>query len=113
MSASENGTTGLTRADLDWLCVAQRAAEQDQHSQLLWVQATLAMSDVIGACNRTARDDAHAAHAQHLVGRLVTFATLDAEASTLMGTACALVTERLKDELMHLGGGGFDPAALV
>lgn len=103
----------ITRAELDWVCVTQRAADNDQHSQLLWVQATLAMSDVISSCNRTARDEAHAAHAQHLVGRLAAFTTFRADASTLTGTACALVTERLKDEIMHIAAGGFDADALV
>lgn len=102
----------LTRADLDWLCVTQRAADNDQQSQLLWVQATLAMSDVIGACNRTARDDAHAAHAQHLVGRLAVLAVTAADAPTT-GTPVPVYAERVKDQLMHIAAGGYDGRSLL
>lgn len=89
----------ITRAELDWVCITQRAAENDQHSQLLWVQATLAISDVIMVCNVLAVDEPHAAHAQYLVNRL---ATLACDRTT---QAVALASERIKDVLEAIGRG--------
>jgi hypothetical protein len=89
----------ITRAELDWVCVTQRAADNDPHSQLLWVQAALAISDVIMVCNVLAIDEAHAAHAQHLVNRL---AILACDRGT---QAVALASERIKDVLEAIGRG--------
>lgn len=89
----------ITRAELDWVCVTQRAADNDQHSQLLWVQATLAMSDVIMVCNVLAVDEAHAAHAQYLVNRL------GALACDYGTEAVALASERIKDVIEAIGRG--------
>lgn len=91
--------TRITRTELDWACIAQRAAHNAPRSQLLWVQAALAMSDVIMVCNVLAVDEPHAAHAQYLVNRL-------AELACTYGTeAVAVHTERIKDVLEAIGRG--------
>jgi len=97
----------ITRAELDWVCVAQRAADNDPHSQLLWVQATLAMSDVIMVCNVLARDEAHAAHAQALVNQL---AALACENGT---EDVAVMAEALKDAIVHISAGGRNALAML
>lgn len=89
----------ITRAELDWVCVAHRAAANDPHSQLLWVQAVLAMSDVIMVCNVVAVDEPHAAHAQYLVNRLA------AMADEYATEAVALSSEHIKDVLEAIGAG--------
>jgi hypothetical protein len=89
----------ITRNQLDWLCIAQRAADSNPDSQLLWVQAALAVSDVILVCNVLAVDEAHAAHAQYLVNRLA-FLAVD------YGTqAVAMSAERIKDVLETISRG--------
>lgn len=103
----------ITRAELDWVCVAQRAADTNPTSQLLWVQATLAMSDVIMVCNVLALDEAHAAYAQELVNRLAALATTPVDAPTASGVPVPLVAERVKDVLMHIGDGGYDARSLL
>lgn len=103
----------ITRAELDWVCVTQRAAENNPTSQLLWVQATLAMSDVIMVCNVLAVDEAHAAYAQDLVNRLAALALTPVDAPTASGVPVPLVAERVKDALMHLGAGGYDARSLL
>lgn len=105
-----SGNVAITRFDLDWVCITQRAAENDQHSTDLWLEAVRAMRNLIGAFNSAARDEAHAAHAQFLINRIAQYATFNVAGAG--GTGVALVTERYKDELMHLARGGFDPAAL-
>lgn len=103
----------ITRAELDWVCITQRAADTNPTSQLLWVQATLAMSDVIMVCNVLALDEAHAAYAQELVNRLAALATTPVDAPTASGVPVPLVAERVKDVLMHIGDGGYDARSLL
>lgn len=102
----------ITRAELDWVCITQRAADNAPDSQLLWVQAALAMSDVIMVCNILALDEAHAAHAQVLVGRLANIALTPADAPTT-GTPVPVRSERLKDQIMHIAAGGYDARTLL
>lgn len=92
-------TVAITRFDLDWVCITQRAADNDPHSQLLWVQAALAISDTIAAFNSAAIDEVHAAHAHYLINRLG-FIACD------YGTqAVATAAERIKDVLEAIGRG--------
>jgi hypothetical protein len=89
----------ITRAELDWVCITQRAADNAPDSQLLWVQAALAMSDVIMVCNVLAIDEPHAAHAQYLVNEL---ASLAIEHSTPW---VAVVAEGIKDLIEAIARG--------
>lgn len=107
-----SGNVAITRFDLDWVCITQRAADNDPHSQLLWVQAALAISDTIAAFNSAAIDEAHAAHAQLLIGRLAIYA-VETYRTLYSGTPLAVASERIKDQLMHIARGGEDPRALV
>jgi hypothetical protein len=103
----------ITRADLDWLCVTQRAAENDTDSVILWDAAVEAMHGLIARFNTAARDEAHAAHAQFLIGRLAAFAITPVDGPTVSGVPVPLVSERMKDRLMHLASGGYDALAIL
>lgn len=103
----------ITREQLDWVAITQRAYESDPNSVILWAQAALALSDVIGGINRTALNEAHAAHAQDLVGRLAAVAATDTGEKSWYGQAIPIVSEGLKDQLMHIARGGYDARALL
>lgn len=103
----------ITRAELDWVCITQRAAENNPTSQLLWVQASLAMSDAIQGFNAAALDQAHAAHAQYLLNRIAAFALKPVNAPTISGAPVPLVTEHMKDQLMHIASRGYDARSLL
>lgn len=90
----------IEREHLDWLCIVHRAIEQAPTNDLLWVEAVNSMRGLIVAFNREARDDQHAAHAQYLLNRI---ATLAYDYGT---QAVAMSTERIKDVLMVIAGGG-------
>jgi hypothetical protein len=90
----------IERTHLDWLCIAHRALGQAPTNDLLWVEAVNSMRGLIVAFDREARDDQHAAHAQYLLNRI---ATLAGDYGT---QAVAMSTERIKDVLMVIAGGG-------
>jgi hypothetical protein len=101
----------ITRADLDWLCITHRAAANDPTSQLLWVQATLAMGDATRSLDAAALDQSHAKHGRFLIGRLAAFAITTVDAVTI-GTPIPLYSERIKDAIMHIGSGRFDASTI-
>lgn len=103
----------ITREQLDWVAVTQRAAEADPHSVILWAQAALALSDVIGGINRTALNERHAAHAQDLIGRLAAVAATDTGEKDWYEQAIPVISEGLKNQLMHLARGGYDARSLL
>lgn len=107
-----SGNVAITRFDLDWLCIAQRAADNDTDNADLWLEAVRAMRGLIAAFNSAARDEAHAAHAQLLIGRLAIYA-VETYRTLYSGTPLAVASERIKDQLMHIARGGEDPRALV
>lgn len=103
----------ITRADLDWLCIAHRAIEQAPTNDLLYIEAVNTMRGLIVAFNRSARNDCHAAHAQYLLNKLVAHAVSPSAALTGSGVPVPLVSERVKDALMHIAAGGYDARSLL
>lgn len=103
----------ITRAELDWLCITQRAADTNPENADLWLEAVRSMRNLIGEFNAAALDEAHAAHAQYLLNRIVEFALKPATAPTISGVPVPLVTERMKDQLMHLAARGYDGRSLL
>lgn len=94
-----SGNVAITRTDLDWVCITQRAADNDTDNADLWLESVRAMRNLIAAFNSAAIDEAHAAHAQYLINRLG-FIACD------YGTqAVAAAGERIKDVLEAIGRG--------
>lgn len=104
-----SGNVAITRFDLDWVCITQRAAKNDTDNADLWLESVRAMRNLIAAFNSAAIDEAHAAHAQFLIERLAEYATFNADAASMAGAAVADVTEQYKDQLMHIAAGEYDP----
>lgn len=94
-----SGNVAITRFDLDWVCITQRAADNDTDNADLWLESVRAMRNLIAAFNSAAIDEAHAAHAQYLVNRL---AALACDYGT---QAVAMAAERMKDVLEAIGRG--------
>lgn len=103
----------ITRTDLDWVCITHRALENAPTNDTLWAQAVTTLLRLNRAFNAIAIDEAHAAHAQYLLNQIVGFALKPADAPTVSGAPVALVTEHMKDQLMHLASRGYDARALL
>lgn len=90
----------ITRAALDYLPVAVRAAERNPDSNILWFEAVRAQRAVINAGDalavRGALREAGAAQIQAYVGRIADYATQRPTAHVVAAS------ERLKDRIMAL-----------
>lgn len=98
--------TTVTRFQLDWLCIVHRALEAAPTSDILWAHAVITLRGLITAFDTLACDDNDAAHAQYLLNKLVAYALTPADARTVSGAPVPLVSEHLKDQLMHLAARG-------
>lgn len=103
----------ITRTDLDWVCITHRALQNAPTNDALWAQAVMTLFRLGRAFDALAVDTAHASHAQYLLNRIVQFALMPGDAQTLSGAPVALVTEHMKDQLMHLAARGYDVQACV
>jgi hypothetical protein len=103
----------ITRADLDWVCITHRALANNPTNHALWAQAVITLLRLTQAFDALAVDASHASHAQYLLNRIVQFALMPGDAPTLSGAPVALVTEHMKDHLMHLAARGYDVQARV
>jgi hypothetical protein len=89
------GYATITRAMVDYLPVAVRAAHHCPGSSRLWVESFLAQQAIIMTANRL-MPEADAAEAQALTGRIAHWATRPASADTVAAS------QRAKSALLHL-----------